>query len=715
MGIFSLRIFRNIGVGRSGSFFAIAMVLFAWPIFATSVASAAGGASLYVQPSGGTFTVGSTFTVSIYVNTGGQYINAVDANLIFPPDKLQVVSPDSGKSFIQDWVGQPSFSNTDGTLTFQGAIPTPGINTNAGLISTVTFRVMQPGVASLQFGDSKVLLNDGYGTNALTQTTNGIYTLQLPPPAGPVVTSPTNPDQTMWYNDSTAILQWQLPAGAQGVSYTLDDNPTGAPQKISQGLQASVTYNNLTDGVHYFHISAFSNGQWGGVTDYAILTDVTPPASFSIGVSPGVQTSDQNPVFTFGTTDAVSGIDYYELKVVPLTASVVTTGSNNQTFFIETNSPYTQSLDYGDYDVYVRAYNNAGNYTQEVQRISITKSIFGIIGNQGLRFGSFIIPWPYVDGIAFIILLLLLYLFIRAFKRHKEIEEILRSGAENHPDIAAKIAHLNNKRKEYDNHIHAAVLIVGVALSAAAFFGVRASHAVAATSTPMLVATSTMASSSLTLNPPLINIAPSSISNNQILYLGGWANIPDAQINLHIEGVETGEAFDVTATTGSDGNWFYSFPQFLDSGHYVAWAELEFDNQTSAPSPRIDIAVEPTALAIGSARFDYEEIYLILFIIFFAAALVMAAYLLRFNGKIRAKRAKLAEALHGAEESLKRGFAVLRHDIELELETLHKVKMSSGLSAEEKDREAKLVHDLDEVNDYVGKEIWRAEEEEKGM
>jgi hypothetical protein len=692
-------------------FICAAIVLFASPFF---VAHAAGGASLYIQPSGGTFTVGSTFTVSIYVNTGGQYINAVDANLIFPPDKLQVVSPDSGKSFIQEWVGQPSYSNSDGTLSFQGAVPTPGINTDAGLLSTVTFRVMQPGTAALQFGNSKVLLNDGYGTNALTQTTNGVYTLQLPPPAGPIVTSPTNPDQTKWYNNGAAILQWQVAPDVQGISYTLDDNPMGVPEPISEGLRTSVVYSDLADGIHYFHIRAFSNGQWGGVTDYAILTDIAPPASFGIGVTPGVQTPDQHPVFTFETTDAASGIDYYELEIVPLAPSLTEAGNNNQQFFIEADSPYTQSLDYGDYDVYVRAYDNAGNYTQEVQRVSITKSIFGIVENQGLRFGSFIVSWPYVDGIALVILLLLLYLFIRAFKRHKELEEILQSGAENHPDIAAKLAKLHNKQKEYNEHVHAAAFVIALALSAASLLGIRASHAYAATSTPA-VAPSSTASSSLALDPPLINVAPSSISNNQILYLGGWANIPGAQVVLHIEETETGQTFDVTAPTGNDGNWFYSFPQFLDSGHYVAWAELEFDNETSAPSARVDIAVEPTALAIGSARFDYEEIYLILFILFFAAALILAASLVRFKGKIKLKRAKLEEALRDADESLKRGFAVLRRDIELELETLRKVKMSSELSEEEKDRETKLTRDLDEVNDYVGKEIWRAEEEEKGI
>ena len=79
-------------------FGALWLVLVAAAFFALPVAArAAGSASLYVGPSSGTFTVGSTFTVSIYVNTGGQFVNAVEANLSFPPNMLQVVSPTAGK------------------------------------------------------------------------------------------------------------------------------------------------------------------------------------------------------------------------------------------------------------------------------------------------------------------------------------------------------------------------------------------------------------------------------------------------------------------------------------------------------------------------------------------------------------------------------------------------------------------------------------------
>ena len=46
-------------------------------ILSPPAAYAVGAASLYVGPSSGTFTVGSTFTVSLYLNTGSQAVNAV--------------------------------------------------------------------------------------------------------------------------------------------------------------------------------------------------------------------------------------------------------------------------------------------------------------------------------------------------------------------------------------------------------------------------------------------------------------------------------------------------------------------------------------------------------------------------------------------------------------------------------------------------------------
>ena len=337
---------------------------------------------------------------------------------------------------------------------------------------------MSPGTAVLSFGQGKVLLNDGLGTNILTQTTNGVFTFQLPPPEeDPSVTSPTDPDQTRWYDSNNVLLEWQTNPGIQGVSYTLDDNPSGNPDNVSEGVRTSVSYDNVPDGVHYFHIKAMEAGIWGGVTTYAVMTDATPPASFDVVASPSSETTDQHPVFSFGTTDVASGIDHYELKVVPLNPSLAAASDGDSSFFVETDSPYTQALDYGDYDVYVRAYDRAGNYTQEVQRITVTNSVFEVVATRGLRLGGLTVPWLYAGFVSIVILILLVLLALRMWRRHRQIEEILRKGAEAHPDIAAKIAELHRRRNEYGDHAKVSVVLLAVALSVAALWGTARVHA----------------------------------------------------------------------------------------------------------------------------------------------------------------------------------------------------------------------------------------------
>ena len=177
-------------------------------------AAGAAGASLYFSPASGTFFVGSTFDISIFINTGGEDVNAVQVDIKFDPQKLQVASPTAGKSFIEVWVSQPTYSNTKGEMSFIGGIPSPGINTSAGLVSTVTFRVISPGVTPVLFLDSsKVLRNDSEGTNILTSMARGVYTLIIPPPEGPKVFSPTHPDTNKWYKNNNPTFSWKKKKG----------------------------------------------------------------------------------------------------------------------------------------------------------------------------------------------------------------------------------------------------------------------------------------------------------------------------------------------------------------------------------------------------------------------------------------------------------------------------------------------------------------------
>ena len=162
--------------------------------------------SLYVVPSKGTFLAGSTFSLSLYVDTKGSKINALEVDLIFPPEVLQVTTPTAGKSFIAEWTAPPSYSNTGGTISFKGGIP-GGIITSSGLVSTVTFRAKSPGQAWLKIlKSSKVFLNDGKGTPIFTANIDGVYDILVPPPEGPEISSASHPDSDIWYSNSSPVF-----------------------------------------------------------------------------------------------------------------------------------------------------------------------------------------------------------------------------------------------------------------------------------------------------------------------------------------------------------------------------------------------------------------------------------------------------------------------------------------------------------------------------
>lgn len=318
----------------------------------------AAGASLKISPAGGIYEVGGLVDVSFIVDTGGDAINAIQTDVLFPPDKLQVVNPVASTSFISLWVTPPTYSNTDGTVHFQGGLPTPGVRTSGGVISTVTFRIKAPGTATIRFAPtSRVLKNDGAGTNILTSTASADFTLKIPPPAGPIVTSPTHPDTNSWFNNGTVQYQWEVVDGAVGYSYTFDQSQKTIPDDTIDTTSTAATVKTTGDGIWYFHIRAKTE-TWGGVTSVPVQIDTTPPAAFNPSFDKKTITVEDVPTLRFVTSDAASGIDHYEVKQVTVSG----TGTQPTTLFIETASPYTTNkLAAGKYKFIVRAFDRAGN------------------------------------------------------------------------------------------------------------------------------------------------------------------------------------------------------------------------------------------------------------------------------------------------------------------------------------------------------------------
>lgn len=382
------------------------------------VAVRAAGASLYFSPNSGTFYVGHTFNVSIFVNTGGNNVNAVRVDLKFDPKKLQIASPTAGRSFISVWISQPSYSNIEGTASFQGGVPSPGINTSSGLVSTITFRAVAPGETSIYFlNSSRVLLNDGKGTNVLSSLGQGVYTLSIPPPEGPRVFSSTHPDQNRWYKNNNPTFSWEKEPGVEAFSYSLDQDSQGAPDNVPDGEHTSVSFSDLKDGLWYFHIKAKKGEVWGGVSHYLVQIDSSPPASFKPKISPSEKTSVAQPIVSFITTDALSGFDHFEVKVIDISPE---RKEKEAGFFVEAVSPYKLPvLERGKYMVVVRAFDKASNWRDESLKLEVIPRGFAIT-KEGIWLWELLIPWWLIILILVLLILLILAILLYIWRRHKK-------------------------------------------------------------------------------------------------------------------------------------------------------------------------------------------------------------------------------------------------------------------------------------------------------
>lgn len=647
-------------------------------------------ATLSTGPSAGTFTVGSTFDVSVYLNTEGDVINAIEASLSFPPDKLQLVSPSAGKSVIGVWTVQPSVNNQSGRIDLQGGIP-GGINVSSGLVTTLTFRVKSVGTAVIKFLDnSKALLHDGKGTNDLNDTTNGVYTLVLPPPAGPIVSSETHPDQNLWYKSANVVLTWADEGeGSEGYSYEVSNEPTSIPDDIVDSKNNSTIYRNLSGGIKYFHIKALRKGVWGGTTHFALKVDVNQPADFEPQVIPSKRTVRKQPIIQFSTTDAESGIDHFELKLIPLSPdNSKKTVENFQPLFIEVNSPYIPNrLDLGKYDIIVRAYDQAGNYREKTIVLNIVSSAFEFVSGEGVQLASnVVVPWIWFLPPLLVFIIMLIYLAYRLKRWHSEVEK--RRAEKMLPDVVvSQLDELTKYRQKYGKILVLLLIVCSL----------------------FIYQTGSVFALEPVMSPPLITVLSRNISNEDIFYIGGKTDAAETSVVIHSQNLQSGETLSYEVLSDKKGDWFYRHDTFLNSGEYMLWVQSKIGQELSAPSPQERIIVKTTALQFGGSRISYEFMYLILIVMLLLSVLALVVYVLRHAKHARKKHKLLTEEIRAAEESIKRGFAVIKRDLEAELAIIKEAKLKGSISYEEKKREEQLVKDIDDIEQKIGREIWQLE------
>lgn len=315
-------------------------------------------AEISITPSQASFVEGSTFEVPILLNTKGRSMNSIELNIAYDPKKLMIVNPSVGKSIISMWADIPKYDNARGVASFVGSIP-GGIVSDSSLIITITFQAKAVGTAEVRVLDTSVVLaNDGVGTQAVLSTNRGVYNILPKPPGSINVYSDTHPFQDNWYNNNSPTLAWTRENGVVGYSYVLDDKPNTIPDNHNLTNDTSKSYQDLVDGLWYFHIKALKNGgAWGSTTHYILRVDTTPPAKFKPKVNYLLEGNNKRALVSFFTTDSMSGIGHYEIGVIDKS-----TVQNSSPVFVRADSPYQiPPASVNQSAVVIRAYDLAGN------------------------------------------------------------------------------------------------------------------------------------------------------------------------------------------------------------------------------------------------------------------------------------------------------------------------------------------------------------------
>lgn len=374
---------RNHDGGTSSGFIVAYRILLTVCLLFISVAFArpAEAASLYPAPSSGSYSVGDTFSVGVYVSSDDQAMNAVSGVLNIPRDKLEIVSLSTGGSIINLWVREPSFSVSGGSASFEGIVLNPGFTGAGGQIVVMTVRAIGPGIATINFSSGVVLANDGHGTNILRGMGTAQFTISgenlpmpvepddeeedeeepSPPPEReelerrpgiPVVVSETHPDQNAWYAANDVKLNWAVPDGTTGVRLLVSRNPDDVPTVLYDSPIDSIVLNDLDDGVWYAHIQ-LKGTVWSDIMHFRFQIDTEGPEAFEITEVFREDPTEPAVRFDLSATDTTSGIDHYNVLI---NGQYVKEGLDGTL-----QSLSTPILGPGDHTIIVRAVDGAGN------------------------------------------------------------------------------------------------------------------------------------------------------------------------------------------------------------------------------------------------------------------------------------------------------------------------------------------------------------------
>ena len=379
----------------------------------------ASSASFYTSGGGSVYT-NQTVNLIVSVN-GSDAFNAVSVNVSFSNLILLGSSPTSG------WTTVSGPSNSSSSISYSGA-NLGGQYVGSKSVLSLSFKTLGSASRGTVSSSGSIALANGSGTQVSGSGNTAVFSVTTPPPAPlPVpnavsISSSSHPDQSTWYKTKDAVISWNKQDGITDFSYVLDQTNNTTPPDTSNGSDISKTFQNLPDGINYFHIKAKNSAGWGAVSQYIINVDTQNPEPFSITkiINPS---NSQEYIIYFSTNDSPSGINKYTMQLdgvdkgeqksgvhIPITSNSITItaidkAQNSTNSLLQLNSNDQNNKTSTTRTIESTSSTNSNSTSSQSDTSSTPKSnnaltIILVILSTALLIYSLLITFLYVTGIS---------------------------------------------------------------------------------------------------------------------------------------------------------------------------------------------------------------------------------------------------------------------------------------------------------------------------
>ncbi|MDD4333078.1 MAG: cohesin domain-containing protein [Patescibacteria group bacterium] len=345
--------------------FTILIIAFAVFIF-TNTANAAGKAAIYFEPASKMMKAGENFNINVMVDPRGEKVDTIRAIVNFPVDKLAAEYFDLSENYSLQSPGS-YIDNKKGIINQGGAMLASQASTKS-VFGTITFKAKSDGIANITLTNDSKAISSGVEKINLAGLGKAVITIskageEIKKEKWVSVESAIHENQEKWYNINTVNISWRAEGGeATSYYYAFDQDPETNPSLQLNKNEISKTFENVADGVWYFHIrTQYNDKTFSDTNHYRVMIDTADPQKIQPIFENAMIFEGETAELIFSTTDQVSGIDYYEVAM---------DGGE----FFKQDSPYLiKDLSIGEHIANVRAYDKAGNLTANIAKINITE------------------------------------------------------------------------------------------------------------------------------------------------------------------------------------------------------------------------------------------------------------------------------------------------------------------------------------------------------